>query len=184
MTETQHSRGRFSSCCGYAFKQTHSWPRVCTACGNEFWENALPVAIVLQPVIRKDHAIGIVVIRRSIAPCIGQIALPGGYQEVENWRVAGARELQEEGVGEIHPNDLTPFKPYPFESSTTNRQIMFFCLAKPIMLCDLKPFVPNNEVSERIIIYKPIECCFYTHTEAIKHFFATYVSLQDFSDPA
>lgn len=168
-------RDRFSSCCGKPFTQTESWPRVCTLCGNPFWANAIPVAVVLRPVIRKDGKIGIALIRRSINPCIGELALPGGYQEIEHWRRAGSRELREEGVDDIREDNLTPFRPYPFESSTTNDKLMIFMIADLIREEDLQPFVPNTETSERVIVYEPTPCCFYTHTEALRLFFNTYL---------
>ncbi len=171
----QQPRGQFSSCCGKPFDQTKIWPRVCTECSNEFWDNPIPVAVILQPIIREDGKIGIVVVRRAIPPGLGQLALPGGFQEIENWRDAGARELSEECAILTNPASLKPFIPHPFESSTDQRRLLFFCIASPIREKDLPPFVKNREVRERLIVYSPVECCFHTHTEAVRQFFQTYL---------
>ena len=164
-------RGYFSSCCGKPFEQTETWPRVCPKCGNEFWDNPTPVVLVLQPIIGKDNKIGLIVIRRGIRPCIGQLALPGGYMEIEHWREAGAREFNEECAIQIDTHKLKPFLPLPFESSLHHRQFLFFCIAEPLLEENLPPFVKNSEVKERLIVYKPVECCFNTHTIVIKEFF-------------
>lgn len=164
-------RNRFSSCCGKLFEQTNTWPRLCTECGNEFWDNPTPVALVLQPVIGKNGKIGIIVIRRGIKPCIGQLALPGGFMEIEHWRKAGAREVNEECAILIDERKLKPFLPLPFESSLHLRQFLFFCIAEPIREEDIPPFVANREVTERKIVYSPVECAFSTHTLAIQEFF-------------
>lgn len=171
----QQPRGQFSSCCGKPFNQTMIWPRVCTECSNEFWDNPIPVAVILQPVIREDGKIGIIVIRRAIQPGLGQLALPGGFQEIEDWRDASARELNEECAIFTSTIGLKSFAPYPFESSTDQRRILFFCIAPPILEEDLPPFAKNREVSQRLVVYAPIECCFNTHTEAVRQFFQTYL---------
>ncbi|MCX6714481.1 MAG: NUDIX hydrolase [Candidatus Uhrbacteria bacterium] len=166
-----NERNRFSSCCGVAFAQTKTWPRVCQECGNPFWDNPIPVMVVLQPVIRKDGKVGLALVRRGIKPCIGEIALAGGYLEIENWRTGAARELDEEGVAITDPTTLEPFRPYPYESATGHRSLLCFCLAGAIHEKDLAPFVPNSEVLERVIVYEAVEACFSTHTEAIRQFF-------------
>ncbi|MFA4845133.1 MAG: NUDIX domain-containing protein [Patescibacteria group bacterium] len=163
---------QYSSCCGYRF-EGNAYPRVCQCCDNEFWDNPTPVIAVLQPIVDDELLRGLVVIRRSIKPCIGELALPGGFLEIEPWQVGGARELNEEGVAEIHPESLLPFAPYPFDSPRNRRRLMIFCVAKPIHETKLPPFRPNPETSERLIIWEPTELCFATHTEAVRRFFET-----------
>ncbi len=67
----------------------------CSACNTTHWKNPLPVAILLQPVL-KDGKLGLVIGQRGIAP-IGGWALPGGFMELgENITEATIREMQEE----------------------------------------------------------------------------------------
>ena len=159
-----------SSCCGRYF-EGNAYPRVCPCCGNQFWDNPVPVVVVLQPILSESKRKGLVVIRRAIEPCIGQLALPGGFLEIEPWQVGAARELEEEGVAKTPVSKLNPFAPFPFASSSNNTRLNLFCEALPIWESQLPPFVPNHEVSERIIIWDPIELCFPTHTEAVRQFF-------------
>ena len=162
---------QYSSCCGRMF-EGHAYPWVCACCGNQFWDNPTPVVVVLLPVLGHGHT-GLVVIRRAIPPCVGELALPGGFLEIEPWRVGAARELREEGVAEIASSVLRPFTFFPFASSTNNRRVLLFSIAPPVYLEDLPPFRPNQEVSERVIIWEPTELCFTTHTQAVFEFFAT-----------
>lgn len=161
---------RFSSCCAVPFEKG-LYPRVCPSCGNQFWDNPTPVVVVLQPVLSEDRRKGLVVIRRAIPPCVGELALPGGFLEIEQWQTGAARELWEEGAAEIPSTMLTPFRPFPYASSSNNKRVLLFSIAAPIHIRDLPPFRPNPEVSERVLIWEPVELCFTTHTEAVRQFF-------------
>lgn len=165
-------RNRFSSCCGEPFADAQ-YPRQCTACDNLYWDNPIPVIVVLQPVIRADGTVGLVMIQRAIQPALGGWALPGGFVEVEDWRVAGEREIEEEGAGDIDADKLVPFAPHPYESTPDGRRILMFCTAEPIREQDLPPFTANRETSDRKVIWKATESCFSIHTEAIRLFFET-----------
>jgi ADP-ribose pyrophosphatase YjhB (NUDIX family) len=53
--------------------------------------------VVLQPVREDTGRMALLVIRRAIEPCLGQLALPGGFVDYdEDWREAARRELWEE----------------------------------------------------------------------------------------
>lgn len=138
---------------------------------QEIYRNAIPVVVVLQPVVDSDGKIGIVLVQRAIAPFIGGWALPGGYQEEENWRDTGKREMEEEGTDCIDAKQLEPYRPFPYESTPDGKRILLFCIAPVIQENNLPPFVPNSETSARRIIWEPEESCFSIHTSAIEAFF-------------
>ncbi|WP_327683289.1 NUDIX domain-containing protein [Kitasatospora sp. NBC_00458] len=76
---------------------TDGWPRACPHCAEISYRNPLPVVVTLLPVTRDDAADGLVVIRRTIEPGYGELALPGGYVDYgESWQQACVRELREE----------------------------------------------------------------------------------------
>ena len=150
-----------------------SEPHICPTCRGEFWENPIPVIVVLQPIVGQDGRIGLILIERGIPPFVGGQALPGGFVEIENWRLAAKREMSEECLDGIDADQLIPFAPYPFESTPDGRRILLFCLAPAIQEAALPPFTPNSEVRDRRVIWSPEESCFSLHTTAITAFFAT-----------
>lgn len=105
-------------------------------------------------------------------PGKGLLCLPGGFLEEENWAHGGARELSEEVDVKINPADLQPFW---FASSfpRPNRVLLFGRLSSSLQLT--KPFVPNEEVSERGLVFGPEGLdqimAFPLHAEAIKKHF-------------
>ena len=80
------------SYCGAPFVADQAWPRACAGCANVSYLNPSPVSVLLLPV---DE--GLLCVRRDIEPGRGQLALPGGFMEVdETWQEAAVRELEEE----------------------------------------------------------------------------------------
>lgn len=157
----QHSHCSF---CGHPFLDGQRWPRVCAHCGSTTYRNPLPVALVLQPV---DE--GLLVIRRAAAPRQGQIALPGGFIEVnESWQHAAARELREEAGVIVSPESITDFG----TRSTTDGYLLVFGLGPILRSVDLPPFRPNREAESRLIITAPVDLAFPLHTEMVHQFFA------------
>src|SRR5262245_40892471 len=96
------------SYCGSPFPQGAAWPRACAPCGNVSYLNPLPVAVAVVPVEG-----GVLCVRRTIPPAVGQIALPGGFLEAhETWQEGCARELREETGLVIDPGEVTLFRAY------------------------------------------------------------------------
>src|SRR5438874_13368773 len=88
------ARNTFCSFCGAPFSGLHRYPRTCSSCGEQTWENPIPVAVALVPVITGPRT-GLLVIRRALPPT--SLALIGGFvEEHESWQACAARELREE----------------------------------------------------------------------------------------
>jgi len=163
-----HAQHSHCSYCGHPFEANQAWPRLCAACGNTSFVNPLPVSVVLLPV---DE--GLLVVRRNIAPQIGQLALPGGYiNRGESWQQAGARELFEETGIVIRPEDLREFR---VKNAPGYNTLLVFGLAHSLRATDLPPFIPNEETQEICVLSAPQELAFSTHTEALQEYFASRV---------
>ncbi len=148
--------------CGEAFPSDLPWPRRCPRCGNVSYRNPLPVAVVLLPV---DN--GLLLIRRTVAPQIGKLALPGGFINAgESWQEAGARELREETGVRLDASDVDLFD----ARSAPDGTLLVFGVAPRRERTDLPPFVPNDETSEWVIAVGPLELAFSTHTEVVTRY--------------
>jgi len=157
-------RNSHCSFCGAPFDEAAPWPRRCTACGETTYRNPVPVAVLLVPV---DG--GLLVVRRAIPPHRGALALPGGYiNHGETWQQAGARELLEETGILIEPHTVADFK----TRSAPDGTLLVFGVAPAQRITDLPTFAPRDEVSERLILYAPMELAFSLHTDAMRAWFA------------
>jgi ADP-ribose pyrophosphatase YjhB (NUDIX family) len=152
------------SYCGSAFVADLPWPRRCAACGNTSYLNPTPVAVVLLPV---DG--GLLMVRRSIPPHVGKLALPGGYINLgETWQEAGARELLEETGISIDPQELRDVRVL----SAPEGMVLIFCLARPRSLAELPAFQITTEVSECIVGGPAEEIAFELHRQVAQEFFS------------
>ncbi len=172
------ARDTFCSFCGTKYEPPLEYPRACTGCKAQVWANPIPVSVVLVPV-NKDGRTGLLVVRRSIEPKKGQLALVGGFlEEHETWQQGGAREIKEETDVTVDPSTLTPF----WFTSTEPRpnRVLLFSIAKPLEASALAPFTATNETSERGLVFgsKGLEdvFAFPLHIEAVRRFFATQAS--------
>jgi ADP-ribose pyrophosphatase YjhB (NUDIX family) len=125
--------------------------------------NPLPVSVVLVPV---DG--GVLTVRRSIEPCKGQLALPGGYINAdEAWQTAGAREVWEETGLKIAPDEIREFR----VRSAPDGTVLIFGIARSRAIAELPRFVPNDEVSELVVLREPQPLAFPLHTQVVEEFF-------------
>lgn len=149
------------SYCGAPFAAEAAWPRRCGACGNTTYRNPLPVAVLIVPVGE-----GVLLVRRSIPPQIGKLALPGGYIGVgESWQAAGAREVLEETGIILAPDAVDDF----VARSAPDGTVLIFGVAAP--LAELPPFTASDEASELVVVNEPVELAFSLHTEALRLYF-------------
>jgi ADP-ribose pyrophosphatase YjhB (NUDIX family) len=151
------------SYCGQRFADGAAWPRTCAGCQNISYVNPTPVAVLVLPV---DG--GVLCVRRGIAPAIGELSLPGGFLERhETWQQGAARELFEEtGVrvdaGEVELLDVL--------SVTDAGLVLIFGKARQRAAAELPPFVPCEEATERVVVRRPVELAFPTHTQVLRAF--------------
>jgi hypothetical protein len=96
MTTHQAARpatfGPWAHChwCGTAYPAgTTGWPRTCVGCGEISYRNPLPVTVSLLPVNRPDGGQSLVVIRRTIEPGYGLLALTGVRAGSQKRQAAG-----------------------------------------------------------------------------------------------
>jgi len=158
--------------CGTKFADVTHYPRACANCGAQIWDNPIPVAVALVPVIGSVGA-GLLVVRRAIPPAIGKLALVGGFVEAtEPWQVGCAREVREETGVNVDPASCV-FHWLSSSSPKPNR-ILIFAVTEAVET--LPPFTPNHETQERGVIFGPggldEDFAFSLHAEAAKRYFA------------
>lgn len=153
--------------CGARYLDVHQWPRDCPGCGETNWANPLPVAVALLPVEHGGRT-GLVVVRRDIEPCRGELALPGGYMEVgETWQEASVRELKEETGLVASAEDVVLFGAHSAELT-----LNLFALLPPRPARDLPEPVATEEATEWLVLHEPSVLAFPTHTEVVREYFA------------
>ena len=168
-----------SSCshCGVVFEQAEGYPRHCVApsCGAVTYVNPTPVAVVLVPV-QYGERVGLLSIRRGVEPCIGKLAIVGGFVDAEErWQDAAAREVYEEAGVRVDAESIEPF----WFTSTEPRpnRVLLFGVAKPIAAATLPAFEATNETTERGLIFGPQGLdevfAFSLHTKAAARWFAS-----------
>src|SRR5687767_14166603 len=155
--------------CGARWPEGLGWPRTCATCGETTWSNPLPVAVVLLPVTYADGRAGVVVVRRDIEPCRGQLSLPGGFIETgESWQEAAIRELNEEtGL----PGDPREIRLFDVHSTRMGHAVLVFGVLPPRAAETLPPSAPTEEATEWLVLTEPTRLAFPTHTQAMADFF-------------
>ncbi len=157
------SKNAHCSYCGAAFSRDQPWPRSCGGCGTTSFVNPTPVGVLLLPI---DD--GLLVVRRAIEPKRGQLALPGGFLDLEEtWQEGVARELLEETGIRIGADVVREFA----VRSAPGGLLLVFGEAPGITLRELPTFMPNPEVSELRIIGAPEPLAFPLHEEVVQRWF-------------
>jgi ADP-ribose pyrophosphatase YjhB (NUDIX family) len=147
--------------CGTAFAPDQPWPRACAGCGKTSYRNPLPVAVLLLPV-----GDGLLVLRRTVEPQLGGLALPGGFIEVgESWQEAAVRELREE-TGLV--TDVAGVRLFDALSAPDGTVLIFGLAA---WTRALPPLTATAEASEFLVIEKAQELAFPLHTQVVARYF-------------
>ena len=166
---TSRPKDSYCSSCGTAFAPDSGWPRTCAVCGATTYRNPLPVAVALLPVCQ-DGGTGLLVIRRSIEPRRGLLALPGGFiDHGETWQQAVVRELAEETGLTAAPGDVRLADAL---TDTDGGHLLLFGLLPERTAEELPPFIPTDETDSREVLAAPAELAFPLHTEAAGRWFA------------
>ncbi|MER5868073.1 NUDIX domain-containing protein [Kitasatospora sp. NPDC002040] len=163
--------GHHSHChfCGTPYPTAAAWPRTCPGCGGISYRNPLPVAVALLPVEVPDGARSLLVIRRTIDPGYGELALPGGYIDFgETWQQGAARELREETGIEADPAEV---RLADTGSDERGMFLMLFALFPPRPLAALPPSVPTEETDGWQLITAPTPLAFPLHTQVADAWF-------------
>lgn len=167
-------RDSFCSFCGAAYPPPLAYPRACPSCKTKVWSNPIPVSVVLLPV---RHALGegLLVVRRSIEPKKGLLALTGGFlEDHETWQQGGAREVREETGVVIDPATLSSF--WFTSTAPKPNRVLLFSVARPIDASVMPAFAVSNETTERGLIFGPDGLegifAFDLHVAAMQRYFA------------
>lgn len=141
------------------------YPKACPSCGRMHFLNPLPVAVLLVPV-----GDGVLTIRRAIAPQIGELALPGGYIDLnETWEQAASRELEEETGLQVDPTAISHFA--TISSQRGDGVILIFGVAKAQPTSVLEQVTCGPETSEAIVVNHPQALAFELHTDVLAQYF-------------
>lgn len=163
------ARDDFCNSCGTGYADITSYPRTCLECGHMVWANPSPVVVLLVPV-KDGPRTGLLTVRRAIPP-VGKLAFVSGFiDRGETWEQSAARELLEEAGVTVEPDDLRPLH---FVSTPDGATVLLFATAPAINAEDMPPFVPNEEASERKVIFDCEPLAFPLHNEVATKFFST-----------
>lgn len=138
------------------------------------YQNPVPVVVALVPVrlanpSNHGNNLGLLTIERGIEPQTGQLALPGGFLEYEDWRVGLLRELCEE-TG-LKGYNITQVKLLDVHSVAYNTRLALFASLPVVDESELAScFAPTEECPRYQIITAPQELAFSTHTEMARRF--------------
>jgi len=157
--------------CGAAFDAVAVWPRTCTSCQQTSWLNPTPVGVLLIPIETRPGNAGLLVIRRAIAPGLGQLALPGGYLVVgESWQLGTVREVREETGLELDPAGV---RLHAVTSTPNGNELLIFGSVDALDAGELDGFRPTDETDAVQVITRPETLAFPLHTAVVKDWFRT-----------
>ncbi len=163
------ARDDFCNSCGTRYADTAGYPRKCPGCAHMVWANPSPVVVLLVPV-KDGGRTGLLTVRRAIPP-VGQLAFVSGFMDRgESWQQSAVRELEEEANVRIDPDGLRPLH---FVSTPDGDAVLLFAAAPVINAEDMPPFVPNEEASERKVIFEREPLAFPLHNEVAARYFST-----------
>lgn len=111
---------------------------------------------------------GLLLIRRTLpGEGMGTSALPGGYQTLgQTWQEAGAAEVREETGVIVDPAAL---RGVAVVTTPDRRKDLIVCKS-PFDAHD-ELLVHDHEVSEVLVVRKPVETAFLLHTHMVQAFF-------------
>jgi ADP-ribose pyrophosphatase YjhB (NUDIX family) len=111
---------------------------------------------------------GVLTIRRDIPPHVGELALPGGFIELEeSWEEAAVRELQEETGLEVAYEEVGTFDVHSAPDGT----VLIFGHASRLEREALEEVELSSEASELVVVEELRELAFPLHTRVLSDWF-------------
>lgn len=131
-----------------------------------------PVSVALVPVEDVHGLVGFLGVRRAIAPCVGEVALPGGFLSPNEQPLEGAvREAFEETGLVLDPAHFSPINQAYITHN--NNVLMFFASSQAITLDQLHAASArlatdtDGEASELVLVTPATALCFPLHQQAV-----------------
>lgn len=138
-------------------------------CGFIKFYNPIPVAVALIPVNDNKIFKGFLGVKRGIEPKKGEIALPGGFQEIETIESALIREVQEECGLTVSIN--SSIQPLVSSSAPNPNRLLVFLVTDPVESSEINWEFSNAETEALVLIKEPDSLAFPLHTKAKNYFF-------------
>lgn len=137
-----------------------TYPKTCPGCNTMTFVNPPAVAVAMVS-LGDGRFVGV---RRGVAPFIGELAFPGGYQNVgETLEQAAAREFWEETGIDVGNRGAT----YLASRVAGPNTLVFFKINAGISEKDLNAF-KGPETQEVVILDKESTLCFPLHQEMLR----------------
>jgi ADP-ribose pyrophosphatase YjhB (NUDIX family) len=135
----------------------------------ELWAYQLPQSDARHGVKLEDtDALGLLVIRRSIPPKEGQLALPGGFISYgESWQTGAVREVMEETGLQLEAESIRLASVLSAPDST----ILIFGIAPVQAVNVLEGLSISSETSEVTVLKSFAPLAFPLHTQVAQEFF-------------
>ena len=141
----------------------------CLNCGFQKFENPIPVAVALIPVI-KDKKSFLLGVKRGINPKKGEMALPGGFIEIEEILDGLIREVQEEcGITISLPENASPLMLK--SSHPVPNRILAFYKTNSVNFDEVNFLFKTPETLELSLISTDTPLAFSLHEDARDLFF-------------
>jgi ADP-ribose pyrophosphatase YjhB (NUDIX family) len=162
----------------------------CLQCGLKYnkpvYRNPIPVAVGLLPFTTNDsllpsntpisslsrNDVGLLLVQRAIAPCVGEFCLPGGFVDwAESWQAAVAREVREETNIECSPEE---FALADTCSTPDGTRVLIFGVSRVLRTKAflLRRFAASSETSSVRIGLADSKLCFSLHQKVFDAWFA------------
>jgi ADP-ribose pyrophosphatase YjhB (NUDIX family) len=133
------------------------------------WNNPIPVAVCLVPVVDRGrrYLLGMI---RATAPGLDGLAYPGGYtEEMEDAPVSASRELKEETTLELPPEVWRP----RYTRITPNNRLLIYLVSTVEITGDVvRALPPTREASGYRLIQADTDLVFPLHQQVNVEYFS------------